>query len=556
MRLFFIQIVKGEHYADMADRQYLNSPTTFNRGSIYFQDRKGNLVSAATLKQQFTLTVNPQLIKDIEGTYTKLASVAPLAREDFMEKVQKKGSVHAELAKELSDKQAEAINTFDLPGVFLVKEKRRFYPAGMTAAHVLGFMAFQDEEYAGRYGLEKYYENVLQHEQTGSFASFFAEVFLGFGKNLLAAPGATKEGDLVLTIEPVVQNAAERELAAAIDKWGADAGGVVVMDPHTGAIVAMAAIPDFDPGQKVSDINILPNPLVERVFEMGSVMKPLTMAAGFDAGVVNPETTFNDKGSVTLNNRTIMNFDLKTRGTVTMQEVINNSLNTGMVFVMQQLGRERFRQYMLGYGLGEKTGIDLPGEISGLVSGLSSKEEVNYATAAFGQGIAVTPIEATRALASLSNGGNIVTPYVVKSVRYADGTTKETQPQVVRQVISRTASDTITNVLVHTVDDALVGGKYRMERYAVAAKTGTAQIVGPGGKYYDDRYLHSFFGYFPAYNPKFIGFMYIVYPKNGARYASETLTENFMNLTKFMINYYELPPDREGVQRQAVTLQL
>src|SRR5690606_17578467 len=159
----------------------------------------------------------------------------------------------------LNQDESEKIKNLQLSGVYLIKEKKRFYPAGTTASHVLGFMAYQDEDYAGRYGLEKYYNSILNHKETGSFASFFAEVFMGLGQNIFSDNKINKEGDLILSIEPVVQNTVERELQKVINQWQADSGGVIIMDPHTGEIVAMAALPNFNPGERQKDISYLPN---------------------------------------------------------------------------------------------------------------------------------------------------------------------------------------------------------------------------------------------------------------------------------------------------------
>jgi len=228
-----------------------------------------------------------------------------------------------------------------------------------------------------------------------------------------------------------------------------------------------------------------------------------------------------------------------------MQEVLNQSLNTGMVFVMQSMGRGAFAKYMNAYELGEETGIDLPNEARGLTNNLSSPRDVEYATAAFGQGIALTPIALTRALASLGNGGTLPEPHLLKEIRYGAGLSKGYVPNgSPKRVLKEETSEEITRMLVKVVDEALVGGTVKLPNYTIAAKTGTAQISkGEGRGYYDDRYLHSFFGYFPAYDPKFIIFLYAVEPK-GARYASQTLTDPFMNLAKFLLAYYEVPPDR------------
>ena len=227
-----------------------------------------------------------------------------------------------------------------------------------------------------------------------------------------------------------------------------------------------------------------------------------------------------------------------------MQDVLNQSLNTGMVFVYQHLGKENLRDYLFSYGIKNKTGIDLPNETSGLVSNLNSPREIEYANASFGQGIAMTPIEITRALASLGNGGNLVIPHVVKYIKYDDGTKKELTYPTTPTKISKKTADEITRMLVGVMDKSLKGGLAKFDHYSVAVKTGTAQVAKEnGGGYYLDRHTHSFFGYFPAYDPRFIVFLYAINPK-GVPYASNTWADPFLDITKFLLNYYEVPPDR------------
>ena len=227
-----------------------------------------------------------------------------------------------------------------------------------------------------------------------------------------------------------------------------------------------------------------------------------------------------------------------------MQEILNQSLNTGVAFIERTMGHTKFRDYFKALELGTETGIDLPNETHGRIANLDSPREVEYATASFGQGIAMTPIETIRALATLGNGGMLVTPHVVKKIRYSDGTEQPMTYGADKRVYSAQTSEEISRMLTIVVDKALRNGKVKNEHYSVAAKTGTAQISNPkGGGYYDDRYLHSFFGYFPSYDPKFIIFLYTVEPQ-GVQYASETLTDSFINMVQFLINYYTIPPDR------------
>jgi cell division protein FtsI/penicillin-binding protein 2 len=229
-----------------------------------------------------------------------------------------------------------------------------------------------------------------------------------------------------------------------------------------------------------------------------------------------------------------------------MQTVLNDSLNTGVSFVVGKMGNQLFTDYFKKFGLGEETGIDMPNEAPGLIDNLNSPREIEHATASFGQGIAMSPIITVRALSALANGGYLVTPHLVKKIDYTTGLSKNLSYEKGTQVIKPETSQTISKMLVTVVDKALLGGSVKMPNYSIGAKTGTAQIAKEGGGgYYADRYLHSFFGYFPASNPKFIVFFYTLEPKGvGGDFASHTLTMPFIDTTKFLINYYKIPPDR------------
>jgi stage V sporulation protein D (sporulation-specific penicillin-binding protein) len=279
------------------------------------------------------------------------------------------------------------------------------------------------------------------------------------------------------------------------------------------------------------------------VYEMGSIIKPVVMASALDAGAVTPQTTYTDKGFVQVQDRTIYNFDKKGRGTATMQDVLNQSLNTGMVFVEGRMGKELFKTYMLDrFRLGERTGIDLPGEVRGLVSNLNTSNDVNYANAAFGQGIATTPIAIVRAFAALANGGSLIVPHLASAIDQENGERVPLSYEKKEGVIAPETATTITNMLIKVVDE---GYGRKMKHFTVAAKTGTAQVAKPNGQgYYDDRNLHSLIGYFPATNPRFVIYFFNYYPKNGGQFAIQTLAGPFFDMIEFLGNYYELTPDR------------
>lgn len=542
-RLFWVQVIHSEFYANAANRQYVTPASgVYERGTVYFTHKDGELIRAATQVSGFKLVIAPSKLGDVEATFTKLSETVDLDREDFMFRANKKDDPHEEVAFQLNKEQAEKISSKKLSGVSIAPEKWRFYPGGRLAAHALGFVGFKGDELGGRYGLERQYENLLSRGRNEPFINFFAEVFANIKKTLKEEG---REGDIITTVEPQVQTFLGDKLAEVKDKYGVDSIGGIIMDPRSGAIYALASMPDFDPNKFSSEKSnsVFSNPLVENVLEFGSVVKPLVMAGALDAGVVTAKTAYNDSGSVWVEKKEIFNFDKKGRGPgTTMQDVLNQSLNTGMVFVEQKLGKTLLRDYLLGFGIKEKTGIDLPNETSGLISGiLTSPREIEYANAAFGQGIALTPISLMRALASLGNGGQLVTPHVVREIKYTDGLSKEIIYPVVPTKIKSETAEEITRMLVTVLDKGI--GK-PLEHFSIAAKTGTAQVAdNVSGGYYKDRHTHSFFGYFPAYDPQFIIFLYAVNPK-GVSYAATTWGDPFIDIANFLINYYDIPPDR------------
>ena len=546
VRLYFVQVVDGEEYSYKAERQYTHgSQALYDRGFIYFTRKDGTLLSAAGLEAGFRLAVVPDRIKDADAT---LAAVAPHIGERtelFSTAITKKGDPYEAVAPRLPEAAGAAIAELELPGVLVERERWRTYPAGKSAAQSIGFVAFDsDDDLAGRYGLERYYDYVLKREKEGLFGNFFSELFADLDS--VVGDGRTaKEGELVTTIEPVVAEKLRQILADANGLYSSAETGGIIMRPATGEIIALDTVPSFDPNAfSEGDPETFDNPLVESRYEFGSIVKALTVASGIDAGVISPGTTYTDTGCITLNTKKICNHDLKARGTASMQDVLSYSLNLGVSYIAGRLGHERMRDYLVRLGFSEETGIDLPGEIpSDMQNLLESPRDVEYATASFGQGIATTPVAMIRALGALANKGELVTPHLVRSVRLESGLEKELSWGKGQKVYSPEAVEATTRMLVYVVDNNLAGGAKEIPEMSVAAKTGTAQIADSGGGYSSYRYFHSFFGYFPAYDPEFIILLYTRDPK-GVQYASETLTDPFMELVHFLSSYYDIAPDR------------
>ncbi|MFZ2500675.1 MAG: penicillin-binding protein 2 [Minisyncoccia bacterium] len=545
-RLYFVQIVHGQYYAQKADRQFASGGSgLFDRGAIYFTHKDGTVISAATLAAGFLIAINPQTIQDPESAYAKISSIASttISHSAFLAAAAKKGQVYIEVAHHVTEEGGQSLSALAIPGVQVLRERWRYYPGGSLAAQSIGIVSYgSGDTLIGQTGLEAEYDGTLARSGDSLYKNFFAELFSNVG-NLLVNAKDAHEGSVVTTIEPEVQIRLEHDLAKVNEKYSSKESGGIIMDPATGAIIAFATYPTYD-GNNRQSVNpvLLGNPLVESVHEFGSIMKPITMASGLDAGAITPQTTYNDTGCITVDTRVICNWDLKARGVVPMKQIIMQSLNVGAAWVATLLGQEKFRAYFTTL-FGQKTGIDLPNEGRALLSNLSTTQQVNFDNMSFGQGIALTPVQMIRALGALANGGVMVEPHLVSAIRLDSGITRPIDWSKTVPVFSAEAARATAQMMTEMVDVKLENGKAKIPTMSVAAKTGTAQLTDGHGGYYDNRFFHSFVGFFPSYNPRFIILLYTNDPKH-VEYASETLDSTFLDLTHFLIDYYKVPPDR------------
>jgi cell division protein FtsI/penicillin-binding protein 2 len=553
-RLYFLQVVSGDNYAEKADRQYVSiAGNTFDRGSIFFKDKKNNLISVAGLGTGYVIALNNRTTAtDTSEYFSKLSKFLPIDASDFYSKISKKDDPYEVIADKIPADKIKAISDLNLPGVIIQKEKWRYYPGNSLGSQTIGFVGYNDagDELEGRYGLEKYYDDTLSRKSSNLYVNTFAEIFSDINTNFIQDKG--REGNIITSIDPEVQDYVEKVVAEANKKWGSKLTGGIVIDPKTGQIYSMTVYPNFNLNNfKNENVGIFSNPLISSSYEMGSIIKPLTMAAGIDSGAITSDTTYDDTGSIKVDGSTIHNYDGVARGIIPMQVILDKSLNLGVSFIATKMGKPTMLKYFQGYGIGSETGIDLPNEAAGnignLLKNLDNEKQVEYDTASFGQGISMTPIITARALCVLANEGKLIIPHVVDSIEYKTGLSKKVSyKDEGKQILKPGTAEEVTRMLVNVVDNALVNGSMKMNNYSIAAKTGTAQISRPmneGGGYYPDKWLHSFFGYFPAYNPRFLVFLYTVEPQN-VDYASKTLTDPFFDITKFLINYYEISPDR------------
>ncbi|MCA9353400.1 penicillin-binding protein 2 [Candidatus Nomurabacteria bacterium] len=543
VKLFTIQVLNVDEYRKEAEEKYVSQKSpTFKRGDIYMEDKDGGLIALATTKSGYKLQIVPNQIEDVDGTLEALKQYIDIDEEKYNSTIEKADGKFYEVHHEIDKDEGVSISELELPGVYISAQNWRFYPGDNIAAQTVGFVGFEGDKLSGRYGLERYYNEELDGGEGSVAINPFAEVFLNV-RNIIT--GKSGYANLITTIDPNVEIYLRNTLLDLTERWNTTSAGALILDPVTGEIIAISFVPSFDPNEyeKVNTISSFINPFTSNIYEFGSVIKPLVMAGALNSKVVTRDTSYYDGGSVVVEDKTIYNFDKKGRGTATMQDVLNQSLNTGMVFVADKLGKDRVRDYLLGYGIDEPTGVDLPSEISGKVSNLYSPRQLEYATASFGQGIAITPFEAVRAFSALANDGELPNLHIGKKLIY-EGKEKELKwDKQERSNINPETSEEITRMLVEVLD-SMNSGSYKIPTHSVAGKTGTAQIPDPvNGGYYESRYLHSIFGYFPAYDPEYLVFYFIKEPI-GARYSSQTLGESFFDTVKFLINYYDIPPDR------------
>ncbi len=516
--IYQLQIKNGGQYAARvaAQKAGLLAP---KRGNIYFTDRNGNSIAAAMTKEYPAIFAVPKDIDDPAHYASVLSPILSIGEEKLIGYFNKPDDEYELLIRKATADQVSLIRDLKMKGIYIEEENYRYYPLANLASHLIGFVApTEDKNYpTGRYGLELNFEDLLS-----------------------GAPGRMEDNRIIdaipgekisLTIDANIQTRAEEILQNLMQKYDAEKGMVIVQEPETGKILAMGGYPNFDPNNYAdSGLGSYLNTNVQAIYEPGSVMKVITMASGIDAGKFTPDTVFFDSGSLTLDGRTIKNWDLKAYGKVTMTEIIEHSLNTGAAYAEKLIGPDLFYNYLVKFGFGQKTGIALPGELNGSLENLKkSFREINFATAAFGQGVSVTPIQMINAFSAIANGGNLMRPYI----RQSD------EPLLIHRVISEDAARQATGMMVSAVKKAQIA---QIPKFDIAGKTGTAQIPDFKRGGYSDEFIHNYIGFAPAYNPKFTVFIRIDKPK-GAPLAGLTVVPAFRELAEFILNYYNIPPD-------------
>jgi len=533
-RLVYLQIIQGDLFRALArGQQEMIGPVSGPRGEIYLKDGE-NLILLATNKNWKFCYLSPKEIKDVKKTVERLSEILNLEKDFILEKINRKDSFFEVIKQKLSLEEVQKLKELNLPGVYLGERVWREYPQGSLASHILGFV---DRENRGHYGVEGYYDTLLRGEERHLFL-----------KNL--SPFPTKGADLILTVDFNIQKQAEELLKKAHEDLKIEGGEIIVMDPHTGKILALANFPPFFPEQyqkyaKENNFAIFLNGAIQKLFEPGSVFKPITIAASLDQGKITPNTTYYDKGYVKIGPDVIYNYRKRKWGKCSMVEVLEKSINTGAVFAQSKMSHSSFLNYIERFGILEKTGIDLEGEIFSQNTELRKGREINFATASFGQGIEMTPLNIARAFCAIANGGKLVRPFIVEKIKKSEGEVIEIQPQIISEnIISPQTVSQLTGMLVSVVENGYGKGA-KIPGYYIAGKTGTAQIpfsaLGINKKGYSEKTWQSFIGFAPAFHPRFLILVKLNNPIT--RTAEYSAVPIFRKLAKYIIEYWHIPPD-------------
>lgn len=545
-RLFVLQVLNHGLYVALAEGQYaLSEKLVPKRGEIFFRDATNpdDLLPLATNRELRLVYAVPKSIQDPTASAEKIAELLNLDPLEVFKRLQKPNDSYEPIAHEVAPDVAKQLEALKLPGIGMSPETTRSYPFGDLAGPVTGFLGYDGDQRSGQYGLEGFFEKQLAgeagHLNTRNDASGRS---LTVGNRTIQV---AKDGDdLLLTIDHTVQQNACQKLQEAVLKHGATGGQVIIVQPATGAILAMCSEPSFDPNhyRELPDPSIFLNGGVFDQYEPGSVIKAMTLSAALDQGLITPETTYEDKGSVQIGKYTIRNSDNKTYGEQSMNQVLEQSINTGAIFAVNLLGSEKFRGYMERFGFGAKTGIEQQGESDGDISALSKKGDIYAATGSFGQGLSVTPIQLVMAYAAIVNNGVLMEPHLVSEIIKPNGFHQLVGPREVRRAVSAETAQTMKAMLINVVRNGH-GKAANVAGYYVGGKTGTAQVpYGDRPGYYPDKHIGTFVGYAPLADPAFVMLTKIDDPKD-VRFAESSAAPLFGDLAAFLLNYYRIPPD-------------
>jgi len=552
LRLFILMVVQHSFYTNLASGTHEVYSKLFpERGEVFVQDsRTKEEYPLAMNRDYFLVYANTKEILDDETAKFVTEVLAQTFQYDDAKKLEvytrlnKRDDPYEPLEPKVDENVMNILLEQELAGIHGVRVPFRFYPEYRLASQVIGFLGKNEKgENVGHYGIEGYWDKELAGQ--GGFVEGAKNAVGGLIAIANLSKKPAEDGpDILLTLDRTIQSRACDILKQGVIEYGAKSGSLIIMDPYTGSIRAMCSAPDFDPNDygNVEDAEAYNNSNIFVAYEPGSIFKPLVMAAAINEGLVSPNSGFFDSGvSEGVCDTPIKNAGDKSYGQTDMTGVLVDSINTGMVHVGKLLGKEKLVKYMEKYGLHVRTGIELDTEADGNIESLykSSKFDCYSATATFGQGVMVTPLQMTTAFAAIANGGKLMKPQIVEELRYEDGRVERFKARETAQVLDGKTASLVSAMLVNVVERGHAT-KAKIPGYYIAGKTGTAQIA-ENGRYIQDM-NHSFIGFAPVENPKFIMFVKLEKPQRA--YAESTSVPIFGDIAKFLLQYYRIPPER------------
>lgn len=551
-RLFFLQIIdKSDLQAKNLSQVQVDRKLQSPRGTIY--DRNGRPLAMSVVTK--SLYADPKMIKQSPSEVAELIEpYVTMSKEDIVKSLQEDTAfvwIDRMMEPEKSKAVAQLIEDKNLEGLNFVEESKRYYPNGNLAAQVLGFVGTDDK---GLDGLEMVLDDELKGGIQKELVATDRKGNAIFG-SVLSKYLPDKGKSVTLTIDASIQFIAERALDKAMVDTGAKHASVIVMDPKTGEILAMANRPSYDPNNyNQSGEEAFKNIAVTNLYEPGSTFKPIIASAALAAGKWKLDTVYNDKGAFAANGHIIRNWNGEGYGPVRLLDILKYSINTGMAEIGTLTGADILSKYVRDYGFGSETGIELPGEGAGILYNPEDMSKLDVATMSIGQGIAVTPLQMVRAFGALSNGGAMMKPHIIKSYSNSQGdVTSTTETSVVGQPVPAETAKTIVDILEKEVSEG-GGTKAMVEGYHFGGKTGTAQKLDTKhGGYLDGQYIASFIGFGPVEDPKFVVLVVIDDPQKGSYYGSQIVAPVFKDIVSQLVRYYQMSPSvKDGATVAAV----
>ena len=546
VRLYFIQVVSHDKWVAIAENQHnAFQELSAVRGEIYIHDGEDRYPLAVNREYQMVYA-SPKDVVEKDRAALELARILGLDAGVIKNKLDRPNDPFEIIKKRLNDEEIARINELGLKGIAFLPEKYRYYPAGELASQVIGFASLRENGRVGGYGIESSKDGILRGETgTVSQEKDAAGRWLPLSDRLIVSP---KNGEsLLLTIDRVIQYETEKILKDSVERYEADSASAIVMDPKTGNILSMVSFPQFDPNNysEEEDYSVFLNPVVSMTYEPGSVMKPIVMAMGIEEGKVSPTTEFVDTGSESVAGYVIHNSENKVYGRSTMMKVLDQSINTGVIYVEKLIGNQTFGDYFTRFGFGKKTNIGLPAELAGSIRNLeNTRSNISFFTASFGQGVTTTPLQMLDAYVVFANGGKLIRPNIIDRIIHSDGREEKIQPEIVRQVLSEETSHTIGMMLRSVVVNGH-GKRADVPGYQVVGKTGTAQVAKSDAKGYEDGLsIGSFVGYAPLDDPRFVVLVKLDNPKK-VEWAESSAAPTFSQIMKFLLEYAKIKPTEE-----------